>query len=201
MNPATITALVTATVALLSSAFAILKWNDERATRERTMKAQRDQWEKTFEDERQKGVSEWQIQFLHDLVQRRITLYAGVLKTLGAVRDVGEEDHRRTVQEHPERLMKTADELLDHLYGESGLVMSMSTRDQLHRTRLACVRFQSGAQSIDDLMSSFFYARRQLRRDIQIADFDSFKTALSEISKERLAVPQTAEVASGALEK
>lgn len=222
MDAATITALgaaAAAAVALLGSVFSIVKWRDERTTRERTMKAQHDQWVGTmkaehdqwegtmkaqydqWENEQKKGVADWQIQFLRDVVQRRVSVYTGVFRTLAAIRDVSEEGHRRIVQEHPERLMKTADELLDHLYGEAGLVMSMSARDQLHHARLACIRFQSDPESIRELMTSFYYARRQLRRDIQLADLESLTTALDDIGKERLAAPQTTNVTSGSAEK
>jgi hypothetical protein len=185
MNAPTVTALGTAIVALISAIFAIFKWQTERA-----------QWQKTFASERQKGVSDWQVQFLHDLVTRRVEAYPAVLRTLAVVRDVeGDEDHLAAVGDHPERLLETADQLLEHLYGEAGLVMSMGTRNRLHAARMACLKFQKGAASLDDLVYVFFYARRELRKDIQIADSESFATALSEIGAERLEQPKSAGVA------
>src|SRR5690242_2259478 len=126
---ATVTALVTAIVALIGAIVAIFKWRTERAQWQKKFDAERAQWQKTFE----KSVSDWQVQFLHVLVTRRVEAYPAVLKTLAAVRDVTEDpDHSADVRDYPERLLETAKELLEHLYGEPGLVMPMSTRNHLH---------------------------------------------------------------------
>ena len=178
MNAAIVTALTTALVALASSIFTFVKWRTERA-----------QWHRTFESELKKGVSDWEVQFLHDLVTRRVEAYPAVLRTLGAVRDVADDEHLAAVREHPECLLDTADQLLAHLYGEAGLVMSMSARNELHRARTACLGFQTGKVALDDLVTDFFHARRELRRDIQIADSKSIATALSAIAAESVAEP------------
>lgn len=184
MNAPTVTALVTAVVALIGATFAIVKWHSERT-----------QWREEFDSERQKGVSDWQVQFLQDLVTRRVEAYPAVLRTLGAVRDVGSDDgHLAAIQDHPEGLLQTADRLLEHLYGEAGLLMSMGTRNRLHVARMTCLEFQKGTVSSDDLVDDFFYARRELRKDIQIADSDSIKTALGEIGAERVQKPKSAAV-------
>jgi hypothetical protein len=134
-----------------------------------------------------KGVAEWQVQFLRDLVERRVAAYPPVFRSLAAVRDVAGTDdgHLAHVQQHPEYLTQTADELLDHLYSEAGLLMSMSTRNQVHSARAACLRFQTGGVAINDLVYVFYEARRLLRLDIQLAGADSFVTALKEIAVER----------------
>jgi hypothetical protein len=67
--------------------------------------------------------------------------------------------------------------------------MSMTTRNHVHAARAACLRFQSVDERPEDLISPFFYARRHLREDIQIADSESIETALNELGKERLATP------------
>lgn len=96
--------MATAIVALVSALFAIFKWQTERA-----------QWQKTFESERQRGVSEWQVKFLQDLVTRRVEAYPVVFRTLAAVRDVpGDEAHLAEVRENPARLRAAADQLLEH---------------------------------------------------------------------------------------
>jgi len=192
MNAPTVTALATAIVALIGAIFAIFKWQTERAQWQTKFEAERTQWHKTFE----KSVTDWQVQFLHDLVTRRVETYSPILGTLAAVRDVPDKDHLRSVRDHPERLLETADQLVKHLYGEAGLVMSMETRNRLHHVRTACLNFQTGAVSLNDLVHRFFYARRELRRDIQIADSKSIATALSEIADERLAKPKSAEAAN-----
>jgi hypothetical protein len=138
-------------------------------------------------------VTDWQVQFLHDLVIRRVEAYPALLRTLAAVRDIPDDrDHLAAVRGHPERLLQTADELFDHLYGEAGLVMSMSTRNCLHAARMACLRFQTGGVSLEFLVARFFDARRELRQDIQIGDSKSIATALSDIADERLAKPKSA---------
>lgn len=94
MNAPTVTALATAIVALIGAIFAIFKWQTERA-----------QWQKTFE----KSVTDWQVQFLHDLVTRRVETYPAILRTLAAVRDVPDKDHLGAVRDHPERLLAASD--------------------------------------------------------------------------------------------
>jgi hypothetical protein len=89
---------------------------------------------------------------------------------------------------NPARLKETANELLKHLYGEAGLVMSMETRNLLHGARTACLQFRPG-YSEELLIDRFFYARRQLRLDIQITDMSAVFSALKEITAERVATP------------
>ena len=192
MNAPTVTALATAIVALIGAIFAIFTWHTERAQWQTRFETERAQWQKTFE----KSVTDWQVQFLHDLVTRRVETYPAILRTLAAVRDVPDKDHLGAVRDHPERLLETADQLLAHLYGEAGLVMSMETKNRLHAVRTACLNFQTGAVSLNDLVKRFFYARRELRRDIQIADSKSIATALREIADERLAKPESAGAAN-----
>jgi hypothetical protein len=201
MEPGTITALTTSSAALASAVFAalfgVVKWRDERHARLQAAEEQRieweDQrvkWEQTFEDAREGGVADWRVQFLRDLVLQRVATYADVLKALGAVRDVqGDGEHLEELARNPGELLKTADELLGHLYGPAGLVMSMTTRGWVHRARLKCLEFQSGDNKTEGLVNAFFYARRHLRQDIQIADSASVATALSELGEERLAKP------------
>ena len=131
------------------------RYETERAQWQQKYETDRAQWQQTFESERQKGVSDWQVQFLHDLVTWRVEAYPAVLRTLGAVPDVeGDDDHLAAVRDLPERLLEAVGELLEHLYGEAGLVMSMGTRNRLHDARLKCLEFQKGAVSRKDLVPS-----------------------------------------------
>jgi hypothetical protein len=107
MEPGTIAALGAATAALLGSTFSIVKWRVERRATQEAMAIQRDEWEKTFETElakvdsaRRKDVADWQIQFLRDLVSRRVATYPAVFATLGAVIDVpGDDEHLASVRQ------------------------------------------------------------------------------------------------------
>jgi hypothetical protein len=183
MEITAITALAASAGALTTSAFAIFKWREEFTAREEALTLQSSQWWKTFESERRTVVGDWQIQFLRELVLRRLATYPPVLQSLASVRYYGEDE---PLDLDPRQVPRTAEELLAHLYGEAGLVMSPTARDCVHRAMLACRHYQSRPDTTDELINSFYDARHHLRADIQIADSSSFDTALNEMSHDRL---------------
>jgi len=180
VNGATTAALVTACAALLSSVLALLKLRADRRT-----------WTTRLREQREQGIAEWQVQFLRDLVQRRQDLYPPVFEALGVVVDLRDPVARSFSDESPEALLDSAREIRAHLYGSAGLVMSMESRNWLHLARVEALKWAKGNGSHDDLVDSFYYARRQLREDIQIADLKDVQTALNSISEERRAEPRS----------
>jgi hypothetical protein len=196
-----VTAIVTSAAALLSSVFAIYKlsverndrlsqFDEERERWKSQFEVERQRWRTQFEEDRERGISEWRVQFLRELVANRQAAYPVVFASLGAVIDIGDPDSQRQMDESPERLLAVASEILGHLYGEAGLLMSMSTRNWLHRVRIESLKWHAGHGDYTKLVNAFFYARRHMRQDIQIADFTTLETALSEISDERRATPR-----------
>jgi hypothetical protein len=180
MNSATITATVTAVVGLVTAlfgvAFTVLKFRDERRQRLVDLQDQRQRWRTEFESGRKEWIgdhrSALRSEFLHELVRQRYKVYPPVLRTLGAVRDIPDpaQEHYRSLIAEPERLTGTADEILQHLYSDAGLIMSMETRNQLLAAWYACHRFQAGDATIDSLVREFYRARRALRGDLQLDD-------------------------------
>ena len=103
---------------------------------------------------------------------------------MGSVRDVPDpkEEHWQSLAKNPEQLLRVSDDLIEQLYGEAGLFMSMETRDALLSVYYACHLFQTNQIPLKRLVKEFFGARRQLRSDLQIEDLGK-KSELGEIRK------------------
>jgi hypothetical protein len=174
---ATIAAAVAALLTAVSGIiFTTIKFRDERAERERQLTKQEEGWRTEFGAQRQEWSAQQRAalrtQFLSEVVNRRLDTFADVLVTLGAVRDISDpkREHYTALESDRERLQPIADQLIAHLYGPPGLVMSMRTRNQLLSTLYTCQRFIQSTATIEDRVSEFFKARRELRADVQIDD-------------------------------
>lgn len=179
------TALAASLAALFTAAFSVIKWRDEARARNAALADQRDQWTQTFKDQRERGAGEWQVTFLRELVTRRLGVYPSLLKTLSAVRYYSDG----SLELAREDLRNAERELLAHLYGEAGLVMSARTREEVHGARSACREYirQESDESLNKLINAFYDARHWLRADIQIGDAKSFQTQIDDMSRPYIA--------------
>ena len=155
----------------------------EKAERERNFKAQQSElegqaarWRQEFEAARSRQEVVVRKDFLLEQYRYRLASYSPVLTTLGTVSD---SDLRRAPQgfeelrTNPETLVSTATALLQHLYGQAGLLMTMQTRGVIHDAAWACHRYLSsepGQPANDDLADAFYWARRYLRADLELLD-------------------------------
>ena len=176
MTAGLITGAVGLVAAILTFVVGAWKIRDERKQRIEQFTVQEDQWLAKFEAEREEWAGEKRValksELLQERIRRRYESYPEVLSALGAVRDIPDpgREHYRQLEENPTTLSPVADELLRHLYGFAGLVMSMATRNQLLAAWYACKLFEAGEITTDQLVDMFFQARRQLRRDLEIDD-------------------------------
>jgi hypothetical protein len=114
--------------------------------------------------------------FLLEQYRYRQAAYGAVLKTLGAVSDVMFEsgpDKYKPLHRKRKLLRSTAEALRGHLYGEPGLLMTMTARNSLHTAWRECLLFLKGSGDVDSgdhLVDAFFYARRYLRADLNLLD-------------------------------
>lgn len=190
MDATTVTAVAGLITALFGVAFTALRFRLEQRQRASDLQDQRERWKAEFESTRQRWEAEFEStrrewigehrtalrsEFLHELVRQRYRVYPSVLRTLGAVRDIPDpaREHFKSLRSDPKQLLQTADEILHHLYGEPGLVMTMDTRNQLLSAWYTCHLFQTGDATIERLVREFFQSRRRLRDDLQIDDSGS----------------------------
>lgn len=160
---------VTAVAALITAIAGIFfnYWNLKTAKEKwiADTKAQKEKW---IAD----AISQLQDHYLSEIVQERLKTYAPVFKILGEVRDVPDpkEEHWNALKAHPEKLLRVADDLLFHLYGQAGLLMEMDTRDSLLNAYISCHEFQKKDGDLNRVVFSFYQARRKLRADLQLQD-------------------------------
>jgi hypothetical protein len=161
MDVTTLTALAGLVTALFGVGFTAVRFRIEQKQRASDLQDQRERWEAEFENARREWVGQHRIalrtEFLHELVRQRYRVYPAVLRTLGAVRDIPDpaREHYESLRADPEQLLETADELLHHLYGEPGLVMTMDTRNQLLSALYTCNSFRQGMQPANDWLENF----------------------------------------------
>jgi hypothetical protein len=191
VSAGTIAAILASAAAVVSSIVAWFRLETERKERLAQHEEERRRWISQFGEERERGIAEWDIEFLHELVERRLASYPPVFATLGAVIDIDDPDSRVDTDESPTRLLEVAQKIMEHLYGEAGLLMPMKTRNHLHTARLEALKWYAGHGDHDDLVNAFFYARRRLRADIQIGDSKDIETALQDLKAERRLTPRS----------
>jgi len=111
-------------------------------------------------------------------LEKRYSLYNKTFKLLGTVRDIEyPEEHRISIEENKQQVIKTADLLLKELYGEAGLFMEYETRSLILKTYQASYRYANNELDFEDLVDSYYNARRHLRKDLEFDDSSSAKTA------------------------
>lgn len=164
-------AFVTASAALLGSLISYVKLRSD-------LKDARDRWAREHR-------TQLRADFLRPVVDERMRLYPPVFKLLGSVRDTDPSgEHHRDLEQNPSQLTRVADELLGHVYGDAGLVMSMDTRNVLLAVLTQCRRFQENDGSVDTTVRGFYLARRVLRADLQLEDVEDVESELKRLVEE-----------------
>ncbi len=150
MSAGTVTALVAAGVALIGTVLNYLK-----------LKGDQRNWER-----------EKRLEPFARIREERLTTYAPVFEILGHVRDVPDPDkrHWQNLENNRPDVEAAADKLLEHLYGEAGLVMSYKTRNAILAAYVVSVRFAGSRVSLESLIEAYYLARRSLRVDLEILD-------------------------------
>lgn len=120
-------------------------------------------------------------------LDKRYGLYAKTFKLLGSVLDIEyPEEHHRDIENNRQHVIKTADLLLEELYGEAGLFMEYETRSLILKTYQASHRYANNELSLDKLIDSYYLARRQIRKDLEFDDASSSKTSKDILKDKKL---------------
>lgn len=171
-----IVAVVSAIVAVLVMVFGFYERRRAFDAQQEELKRQSEQWKDDFEARTRRDEVLLRKEFLLEHFRLRVSKYGPVLRTLGAVSDVElrrRPESARELQQNRKFLTSTADSIRDHLYGEAGLLMTMTTRNALHVARAECLTFRDAAgmsTEVGSLADAFFYARRYLRADLELLD-------------------------------
>ena len=143
------------------------------------LKSNRNTWEQEQEISLNK-------QILFSKIKKRYELYAPVFNTLGQILDIEYPPYQYKKFKDNKILVKDiADKLLEHLYSEAGLFMEYTTRSTLLKTYQISYKFYENEASLNDLVDSYYYARRALRKDLEFDDSAPSKT-LEEILKDKI---------------
>ena len=111
-------------------------------------------------------------------LEKRYALYSKTFKLLGSVRDIEyPTQHHVDIQNNKEELIKTADLLLEELYGEAGLFMEYATRSHILKTYQVSYKYANNEASLSELIDSYYMARRLLRQDLEFDDTSGPKSA------------------------
>lgn len=105
-------------------------------------------------------------------LKKRHSLYANIFKLLGEVRDIEyPPSHYIKLSNHKQQLTIIADKILDELYGEAGLFMEYKTRNTIIKAYQMSYRYANSEISLNDLVDSYYLARRSIRKDIEFDDY------------------------------
>ncbi len=158
------------------------RWSTDFRAKQQDLDAAAKRWQDAFQAERAREQVSLITQFHLEQYRRRLSSYPPVMKTLGAVSDVlyaPGPDTYRVLRQDQEHLLTTAHQIYDHLYGEAGLLMTMTTRNYVHTARAECLAFidDGGSDEAGDrLVNAFYFARRYLRADLELLDDRSPQT-------------------------
>jgi hypothetical protein len=172
-----VVALVSALVTVVVTSLGVLERRRAFKAQQAELIRQATRWSDEFAAERSRQEVQLRKEFLLEQYRYRLTSYAAVMKTLGAVSDVtigsDKKSSYEALRQKSDLLKATADALYEHLYGAPGLLMTMPTRNYLHAARKECLAFLEGTpgdSAGDRLIDAFFYARRYLRADLELTD-------------------------------
>jgi hypothetical protein len=155
------------------------RWLEEFNAKRAELESGEKRWLEEFNAKRAELESEearWTAEFNFKQSQTRLDSYAEVFKVLGVVSDVAVSADRakaRATLYDDRKLQDAADDLLDHLYGRAGLLMSMPVRNELLYAWAMCKSYLDGDgsdASLQRLVDAFFSARRFLRADLDLID-------------------------------
>jgi len=129
---------------------------------------------KTWKQEQEISISK-EIHF--SVLKKRFKYYSKLFKLLGEVRDIDyPKEHHLLLEKNKKKLLVTADQMLDELYGKAGLFMSYETRSIILKTYQNSYRYANNEIELNGLIDSYYYARRHLREDLE---FDDKKSSVS----------------------
>jgi len=118
-------------------------------------------------------------------LKKRYTLYAQTFNLLGKVRDIEyPQEHYIELENHKKELIQVADKILDELYGEAGLFMEYETRNAILKAYQMSYRYANNEILLNDLVDSYYIARRFLRKDLEFDDYAASKS-ISDILKDK----------------
>ena len=124
--------------------------------------------QKTWEQEHRISIEK---KLLFRRIKKRHQTYSTIFSLLGYIRDIEyPPEHHQEVSNNKDELQKVADEILKELYGEAGLFMEYSTRSFILRTYQTSYKFIKDEVSLDELIDSFYYSRRAIRKDLEFDD-------------------------------
>jgi len=131
--------------------------------------------QKTWEHEQKISMEK---ALLFKRLDKRYALYNKTFKLLGSVRDIEyPKEHHTYIENNKQQIIKIADLLLEELYGEAGLFMEYETRSLILKTYQASYKFANNELSLNELIDSYYKARRCLRKDLEFDDSSDIKTS------------------------
>lgn len=131
--------------------------------------------QKTWEHEQKISIEKT---LLFKRLEKRYALYSKTFKLLGSVRDIEyPKQHHRDLENNKQQIIKTADLLLEELYGEAGLFMEYETRSHILKTYQASYKYANNELPLSELIDSYYKARRYLRKDLEFDDSSGAKTS------------------------
>lgn len=137
--------------------------------------------QKTWEEEQKISMNK---KILFKILKKRYQCYGNIFKLLGEVRDIDYPlEHYKLLEKNKEKIIITADLILNELYGEAGLFMSYETRSAILKTYQNSYRYSRDEIELNELIDSYYISRRLIRKDLE---FDDSKSAQS--SKKILAL-------------
>ncbi|PCJ92922.1 MAG: hypothetical protein COA46_02810 [Porticoccaceae bacterium] len=115
-------------------------------------------------------------ELLFKKLKKRYENYSNIFKLLGNVRDIEyPEEHYDYLRNNKDEIIKTADLILKELYGEAGLFMEYKTRSIILKTYQISYKYADNKVSLEELVDSYYIARRSLRNDLEFDDYSDSK--------------------------
>jgi len=131
--------------------------------------------QKTWEHEQKISMEK---ALLFKRLDKRYALYNKTFKLLGSVRDIEyPKEHHKYIEDNKQQVIETADLLLEELYGEAGLFMEYETRSLILKTYQASYKYANNELTLNELIDSYYKARRCLRKDLEFDDSSDTKTS------------------------
>jgi len=124
--------------------------------------------QKTWEQEQKISIEK---KLLFKRLKKRHKLYHKIFKLLGYIRDIEYPiEHHQNISKNKNKLAKVADSILIELYGKSGLFMEYKTRSLILKTYQTSYRYINNEVTLEELIDSYYYARRAIRHDLEFDD-------------------------------
>ena len=129
--------------------------------------------QKTWEHEQKISIEK---ELLFKKLEKRYESYSNIFKLLGNVRDIEyPEKHYDDLRKNKEGIIRIADLILKELYGEAGLFMEYKTRSIILKTYQISYKYADNKVSLEELVDTYYKARRSLRDDLEFDDYSDSK--------------------------